>query len=147
MNNNIATMVHKITCRYRNNQVYHNRNQINRDELHTTRENLSDEHTLLDKLPSPQNKIIYTLSWLLLNKTWLTSILWQMDPLEIIAHVHWLLVDKTWQATIFQQMDLTPPPLRNNSIYALTTIRQKLVHKYTLADGPQLQRQQGCLEY
>ena len=33
-------------------------------------------------------------------------------------------------------MDLTPLPLRNNSIYALTTSRQKLAHKYTLADGP-----------
>ena len=57
MNNNIATLVHKITCRYRNTQVYHNRcpprNQLHRDELHTTRQNLSDEHTLLDRLPSP----------------------------------------------------------------------------------------------
>ena len=28
-------------------------NQLHRDELHTTRQNLSDEHTLLDRLPSP----------------------------------------------------------------------------------------------
>ena len=53
MNNNIGTLVHKISCRYRRNQVYPwqmepPQYQLSRDELHTTRQNLSDEQTVVD---------------------------------------------------------------------------------------------------
>ena len=55
MNNNIATLVHKISCRYRRTQVYpwqmDSPYQLHRDELHTSRHNLPDEHTVLDRPP------------------------------------------------------------------------------------------------
>ena len=43
--------------------------------------------------------------WLLVDKTWQASILWQMDPLGTRAYMPWLLVDKTWQTIILWQMD------------------------------------------
>ena len=35
------------------------RNQLHRDELHTTRQNLSDEHSVLDRPPPPHRTRSY----------------------------------------------------------------------------------------
>ena len=48
--------------------------------------------------------------WLLVDKTWQTSILWHMDPLGNRVEMPWIPVHQHWQRTILWQMD--PPGKR-----------------------------------
>ena len=47
-----------------------------RDDLHTTTQNLADEHTLADGPPSSRAEM----PWIPEHKTWQMNLLWLMDP-------------------------------------------------------------------
>ena len=57
--------------------------------------------------------------WLLVDKTWQTSILWQMDPPGNRAEMPWIPVHQHWQRTILWQMDPLPDQLDSGMRYQL----------------------------